>query len=192
MSCVRLSGGVRTDRLIFAAGCDPGLASRRAQISQIWFPAGTSRTWQGIYDAAIAGQFIATPYHDVKITDPTRLAHMTDAYVGFRGGAPLGEDIRDVFLDAAMTELGFAPGPAMDGRGLLVQQCQQCHNTRLDPTISRDLFLVDRLDQMSRAEKDLAIQRIEMPLDTRLTMPPPLFRTLTPAQRALMIEALRK
>jgi mono/diheme cytochrome c family protein len=117
---------------------------------------------------------------------------MTDAYVGFRNGAPLAEDIREVFLDAAMTELGFAPAPAMDGRALLAQQCQQCHNARLDPTIGRDLFLVDRLDQMSRAEKDVAIQRIEMRLDTRLTMPPPLFRTLTPAQRALMIEALRK
>ena len=31
-----------------------------------------------------------------------------------------------------------------------------------------------------------------MPLDTRLTMPPPLFRTLTPAQRALMVAELRK
>ncbi len=34
----------RAERRIFAAGCDPGLASRRAHISQIWFLAGTSRT----------------------------------------------------------------------------------------------------------------------------------------------------
>ena len=175
-----------------SAAIEAEVAASAPRQPEVNVPAGTSPSWRAIYDAAVAGQFIATPYHDVKITDPARLAHMTDAYGRFRSGTPLTEDIRDVFLDAAMTELGFAPGPAMDGRALLVQQCQQCHNARLDPTITRDLFLVDRLDQMSRAEKDVAIQRIDMPLDTRLTMPPPLFRTLTPAQRALMIEELRK
>jgi hypothetical protein len=155
-------------------------------------PAGTSATWNSIFDAAVAGQFIATPYHDVKVTDPTKLAHMTTAYLAFQGGAPLTEDIRDVFLDSGMTELGFAPTSKMDGHALLVQQCQQCHNSRLDPTISRDLFLVDQLGQMTREEKDVAIQRIQTPVDTRLTMPPPLFRSVTPEQRALMIEELRK
>ena len=156
-------------------------------------PAGTSQTWRAAYDAAVAGQFIATPYHDVKITDPDKLAHMTEVYGNYRSsGGPLTEDIRDVFLDAAMAELGFAPGDAMDGRALLAQQCEQCHNARLDPTISRDRFLIDRLDQMSRDEKDLAIERIQLPLDTRLAMPPPLFRTLTPRERAAMIDELRK
>jgi hypothetical protein len=97
-----------------------------------------------------------------------------------------------VFLDSAMTEMGFAPKAGMTGRALLAQQCQQCHNSRLDPTISRDRFLVDKLDVMSREEKDIAIDRLGRPLDTRLTMPPPLFRTLTENDRALMIEELRK
>lgn len=157
-------------------------------------PAGTSETWQASYDAAVAGSFIATPYHDVKITDPTKLAHMTSLYNQYQSGAApqLTVDIADVFLDAATAEMGFAPRSAMDGQALLVQQCQQCHNTRLDPTITRDLFLVDQLDQMSRSEKDLAIDRLKTPLDTRLTMPPPLFRTVTPEQRALMIAELSK
>jgi hypothetical protein len=157
-------------------------------------PAGTSETWRASYDAAVAGSFIATPYHDVKITDPAKLAHMTSVYNRYLAGtAPqLTEDIGDVFLDAASAEMGFAPSAAMDGRALLVQQCQQCHNAKLDPTITRDLFLVDRLDQMTRMEKDLAIERINTPLDTRLTMPPPLFRTLTPEQRALMIAELKQ
>jgi hypothetical protein len=33
---------------IFAAGCDPGLTSHRAQISQFWFPTGTSSTAQAM------------------------------------------------------------------------------------------------------------------------------------------------
>ena len=88
--------------------------------------------------------------------------------------------------------MGFAPLPTLDGHQLLVQQCQQCHNTRLDPTITRDRFLVDQLDQMTRGEKDLAIQRIQLGVDTRLSMPPPLFRSLDDRERQLMIDELRR
>lgn len=175
-----------------SAAIEAEVAASAPRQPEVNVPAGTSATWRSIYDAAAAGQFIATPYHDVKVTDPDRLAHMTELYQQYRGGAPLTEDIRDVFLDAAMIELGFAGGDAMTGRELLAQQCEQCHHARLDPTITRDRFLVDRLDQMSREEKDLAIERINLPLDTRLTMPPPLFRSVTPRQRALMIDELRK
>jgi hypothetical protein len=45
---------------------------------------------------------------------------------------------------------------------------------------------------MSRMEKDLAIVRINTPVDTRLTMPPPLFRSLGDRERQLMIEELQK
>jgi hypothetical protein len=155
-------------------------------------PSGTSATWQAAYDAATAGQFIAAPYHDVKVTDPSKLAFMTEQYVKCLDGTPLTEDIRDVFLDSGLADMGFAGREGMDGRALLVQQCQQCHNARLDPTITRDRFLVDQLDQMSRTEKDLAIERLMMPTTTRLTMPPPLFRTVTPYERELMITELRK
>lgn len=155
-------------------------------------PIGWSATWAGSFADATAGKFIPMPYHDVKITDPTKLAKMTAAYQGHLAGAPLTEDIRDVFLDAGLPEMGFAPLPAMTGRQLLAQQCQECHHSRLDPTISRENFLVDRLEEMSRAEKDLAIERINTPVDTRLTMPPPLFRTLGDRERQLMIEELQK
>jgi hypothetical protein len=157
-------------------------------------PMGASPTWQKLYDDAVAGTFIPPPYHDVKITDPDKLAHMTSLYQRWRTGqvATLDEDIREVFLDAGLVDMGFQAPPSSSGRELLVQQCQQCHHANLDPTISRDKFLVDRLDQMSRAEKDVAIARINTPVDTVLTMPPPLFRTLDQAERNLMIAELRR
>jgi len=117
---------------------------------------------------------------------------MTKLYRNVLSGGTLGVDIREVFLDTELTDLGFAPAQRLDGRALLAQQCQQCHHARLDPTISRDLFLIDQLDHMSRAEKDIAIERIQTPIDSRLTMPPPLFRSLTQQDRDLMIAELRK
>ncbi|MGE5183918.1 MAG: hypothetical protein ACM31C_17730 [Acidobacteriota bacterium] len=157
-------------------------------------PMGWSKTWNGVFDAATNGQAIAAPYHDVKVTDPDKLAHMTQLYTDWKSGksAELTEDIREVLLDPGLADMGFAAPPGLGGRALLVQQCQQCHHARLDPTISRDRFLVDQLDSMSRAEKDLAIQRLQLPTDTRLTMPPQLFRLPTDAERQLMIEELQK
>ncbi|MFT3693385.1 MAG: hypothetical protein QM831_09625 [Kofleriaceae bacterium] len=155
-------------------------------------PMGWSTAWNAAYEAGATGQAIAAPYHDVKVTDPTLLATATDAYVAWRGGAALQMDIRDVLLGTGLADMGISPKAGSTGKQILVQQCQQCHNARLDPTLSRDKFLVDRIDQMSRAEKDLAIERIQTSIDTRLTMPPPLFRLPSDADRAAMIEELRQ
>jgi hypothetical protein len=156
-------------------------------------PRGASATWKARYDAAEAGQFIAAPYHDVKISDPDKLARMTAAYQDWQAGrATTLPDIREVFLDAGLAEMGFAPTAGASGKQLLVEMCQQCHNANLDPMVSRDKFLVDKLDTMSRAEKDLAIERLDPNLTSRLRMPPTLFKSVTPAERQAMIDELRK
>jgi hypothetical protein len=156
-------------------------------------PSGASATWQAIYDNAAAGSFIATPYHDVKVTDPKKLATMTAAYLAWSSGSKTDlPDVRDVFLDDGLRDMGFAPKHGLNGRALLAQMCEECHNANLDMTISRERFLVDELDSMSREEKDIAIQRLQTPIDTRLTMPPPLFRTITDEEKQLMIEELQK
>jgi hypothetical protein len=167
----------------------------KSSSAQPWSNAnmGVSPTWQAIYDASVGGQFIATPYHDVKVTDPTKLQQMSKAYKQYIAGqASALPDIRDVFMDAGLRDMGFAPKAGLNGRQLLVQECQQCHNANLDLTISREKFLVDQLDTMSRAEKDLAIQRLQMDVTTRLAMPPALFRTITDDERQLMITELQK
>jgi hypothetical protein len=154
---------------------------------------GRSASWQAIYDQAVAGQFIATPYHDVKVTDATKLKQMSDIYRQYRAGMRADlPDIRDVFLDTGLRDMGFAGKEGLDGRGLLVQMCQQCHHAKLDLTISREKFLVDKLDTMTRDEKNVAIQRLQMADDTRLAMPPVLFRTITDAERQAMIDELMK
>jgi hypothetical protein len=101
----------------------------------------------------------------------------------------MSRTIRDVFLDAGLRDMGFAPRDGMTGKELLVQMCQQCHHSSLDLTITRELFLTDM--PMSRAEKDIAIERILLPVESRLSMPPALFRTVTDAERKLMIEERR-
>ncbi len=156
-------------------------------------PPGWSATWQSLYDEVVAGKFIAAPYHDVKVTDPFKLASMSQAYQAWLGGKSTTlPDIQDVFLDTGLRDMGFAPQLGLDGRGLLVQMCQQCHNTNLDMTVSREKFAMDQFDQMSREEKNLAITRLGLPASTRLRMPPPLYRTLTDSERELMVLELQQ
>jgi len=62
---------------------------------------------------------------------------------------------------------------------VVLQACGQCHNARLDQTLSRASFRAD-LDGMTRAAKDTAIARLKLPLRNPLAMPPPLLRVLTP------------
>src|SRR5205823_1336154 len=66
-------------------------------------PVGASPTWRLLYVTAAAGLAIPVPYHDVKVTDPSKLTAMSDAYRQFKAGQLPREkfpSIRDVFLDA--------------------------------------------------------------------------------------------
>ena len=156
-------------------------------------PAGTSKTWEALYANSMAGLDIPVPYHDIKVTDPLKLASATSAYQAVMAGTtPAAQlpDIRDVFLDSALSDLSFQPAAGLDGQGILVQMCQQCHNASLDQTESRERFRVDQLSQMTPAEKNLAIHRLNLPATSFRRMPPPRFRTLSPAEIEAVTQTL--
>lgn len=157
---------------------------------------GESSTWHAAYRRAKRGEAIAVPYHDVKVTDPDKLVAMTEAYQAFRNGELERDalpDIRDVFPDdpQRLAEMGVMTEPGADGEEVLLQACGQCHNDRLDQTLSRANFQAD-LEGMSRAAKDRAIERLKLPASDPHAMPPPLLRVLTPEARQRAIEALQR
>jgi len=155
-------------------------SSSRAQ-PDINTPRGSSSTWQSLYDRSLAGEFIPVPYHDVKVTGPDELQFATDAYRAFLAGTmPKAElpDVRRVLLEEALEELVFRPKKGATGREVLVSTCAQCHNPRLDQSISRAGFDVTKLDSMPRAMKDKAISRMTLPAKDKGHMPPALCRTL--------------
>ena len=159
-------------------------------------PMGASPTWNKIHQLSLTGQAIPVPYHDVKITDASKLASMSAAYRQVVSGAqPVSSlpDIRDVLLDEGLADMGFVPEPSLDGNGILVAMCQRCHNATLDQTLTRARFDVTNLASMSRAEKDLAIARLQMSAAVeRKVMPPARFGTLSAAQIALAVTELMK
>lgn len=157
---------------------------------------GESATWQAIYERSLRGEAIPVPYHDVKVTDAAKLARMTQAYVDYRDGRlPRQElpDIRDVFPDdpELLARMGFTTEPGLDGEGVLLQACSQCHNRKLDQSVSRSRFDVD-LDTLSRTEKSRAIERLLLPPDDPQLMPPARLRTLDDEAKQRLIDLLER
>jgi hypothetical protein len=157
---------------------------------------GDSPTWRRLYDSAERGEAIPPPYFDVKVTDPAKLSAMTEAYQAYRRGdldqAAL-PDVRDVFPDdpATQAELGFSTRPGLPAERVLTQACTQCHNDRLDQSLSRARFNVD-LSKVSRAERDMAIARLRLPASDAHAMPPRRLRTLSPQAVAGLVTLLER
>jgi hypothetical protein len=155
---------------------------------------GRSATWRRLYQRAQRGEAIAVPYHDVKVTDEKKLERVSDAYRAYRFGkmdqAAL-PDLRDVFPEdeERLAEMGVMTEPGLSGDAVLIEACAQCHNERLDQSLTRARFRAD-LQNMSRAEKDLAIVRMQLPRTDPLVMPPARLRLLSDEARERAIEVL--
>ena len=161
------------------------------QQPEVNIPSGKSETWQRAFDKAFAGEAIPVPYHDVKVTDPNKLQFATDEYKKFASGASNDLiDIRRVFLDEALEDMTMLPKSGASGKEVLIQTCAQCHNPKLDQTITRAKFDVTKLDTMTRAEKQLAIDRMKMGSANRLHMPPSNMRNLPDDARQAAIDYL--
>ena len=106
--------------------------------------------------------------------------------------SPAAVDKARTVLGAAAVDMGLAAKPGLDGKGLLVQMCQSCHNPNLDQTISRARFDVTKLATMSREEKEVAISRLRLASTNPAKMPPSRFRTLTDAEIGLVEAELRR
>lgn len=157
---------------------------------------GESPTWRMAYEQARLGQAMPVPYHDVKASDPQKLAQMTAAYQAYRSGEldrHVLPDLRDVLPsdEARLARMGIMTEPGASGSEVLLQACAQCHNARLDQTTSRARFRAD-LQNMTREEKDLAIERLQLPSDSLLVMPPSRLKLLSLEAKLRAIEELRR
>lgn len=142
---------------------------------------GSSPTWQRRFETHLRGEAIAVPYPRIDVTDDAkRMAAVRSYQEVVRGVAGRNTllDLRDIFSADAKEKLSFVPSPVADGKTVLLQMCARCHDGRGNPQLSRNRFNVRKLDEMPRAEKDLAITRMGATGIKR--MPPWRVGTLTP------------
>ena len=147
---------------------------------------GTSATWTKLYTAGLASHTIV-PYHDVKVTDPTKLAAAAATYQA-TGNA----DMSDLFTADAKTATLVTPALSMDGPTLLQAACADCHNGNVPATLVRGQFDATNLAAMSRAVKDTAIGRLQLTSADIHHMPPESMHQLTANQIQILKAVLEQ
>ena len=165
---------------------------------------GRSATWDALNALTISGNNIAVPYHDIKVTDPTTLGSLINAYQNFRSGvltASALPDLRDAFYTRQLADIGFAVQAGLDAPGILSQACGQCHNSSLNQNLSRARFNID-LSAMSDTQGGVlsgldrdneigrTISRLLLGANDIRVMPPKLFRKLNASEIDLVITYL--
>lgn len=155
---------------------------------------GTSATWSLLFTSQLAQGTFAAPYHDVKVADANKLGDVASRYQSFltTGDASWIPSMRDMHGAASVVDLGYTPPAAASASDILGQTCSGCHNATTPSALGRARFNVDALASMSRAEKDLAIARLQMPVEDVRHMPPSANHTLTDAQTQLVVDLLRQ
>ncbi|MDD9944895.1 MAG: hypothetical protein OXU20_27885, partial [Myxococcales bacterium] len=155
-----------------------------------------SPTWDRAYEAFGRGEQLALPHYEVRPTDPSKQARLTEAYRAYRDGTlPASElpDLSDIFPDdpVVRAELGLQTEPGTAPADALIQACGTCHNDVLDQSISRARFNID-LARMSKRERAIAIERLQLSPDREGVMPPGEARQLDRRTATSLIEYLQQ
>ena len=186
--------GAQLEALVRAEGFGDQPNPFDSQIVTEMNAGGTSPTWQARFDVHLAGRAIAVPYPAIDVTDEGKRTAAARSYQDVvRGTQARGSlvDARAVFSADATEKLGFVSVPGADGKTVLLEICARCHDGRGNPALAKNHFDVLKLDQLSRAEKDLAIERLTAASSTT-RMPPWRVGALTPDAIAAATSALQK
>jgi mono/diheme cytochrome c family protein len=165
---------------------DPGVQSRLR-----------IHTFEELQAMSLAGEIIQFPtIRSGDLMDPEKRDAAIASVVAFRDGS--AEDIldlADVFPEGQEAEyerLSLRVQPGISGAEIITQACSQCHNSRLDQTLSRASFNATTLDEMSAAELTTAQERIMRDLDEDGRMPPPRYRVLYDDERQRAFDYLEE
>lgn len=142
---------------------------------------GSSETWNALFETALRGDAIPPPFHDVKITDPQKLASLAAAYQAhIQDPSTELPDIRHVIRAEAEAGMFIRAKAGLDAQALVIQMCAQCHNSKLDQDLSRARFdAFTDLKELDDADKDVLADRLTRSAEDRARMPPAHFRDLT-------------
>ncbi len=156
--------------------------------------------WEEMYELNLHGMMIAPPGPGEEPFDRQKLQSVSAAYSAYRNGTSSEfPDVTDVFEELNRGALGFTVMPGLSAPEILVQSCSQCHHDGLNQDISRARFklgpiargrpgsdLGDHFGDLRVGELHLVRERINLPGDHLLAMPPLRLRTLDAGERGLV------
>lgn len=157
---------------------------------------GLSATWEQNYRASLADEEPGPiRYRNTRNVSPALFDQYAQLYNNVMSGVlprNMLPDLMNATLsdDAELRAMGRRPAANATPQELLHQACFQCHNSRLDQTITRSKFNVN-LALMSNEELDIAITRIGLPGEDIRLMPPDNFTVLNAQEKQTLINLLQ-
>lgn len=143
--------------------------------------AGKRDFWNAAFAQVASGQRLPIPYYKDDPSDPEKRAAAVDSYLAVTTKGAAAETLlspSDILSTEAQRAMSHVPGPDETPQELLQHFCGRCHNSRLDQTLSRARFNVDRIESLTAEQKQNAVSRLKQAPGSALLMPPRRFATL--------------
>jgi hypothetical protein len=147
-------------------------------------------TWRTLHEGALERFGLPVPAPSARPYDESRLRETAALYREAAQGNAVYPDLSDLLSDEAEWQSGLRPRPGASGVEILEQTCKRCHHAALDPTLSRARFDTSRVGSLDEAARRALVDRLRLPEDSPLKMPPPRFARLTEEEVARVAEAL--
>jgi mono/diheme cytochrome c family protein len=125
---------------------------------------------------------IPPPSYKVQVGDQGKLREMAQVYRRFVGGGMTAAelpDIREIYSEEDMRDTGLMVSPNASAQEILLQACAQCHNPRLNKSISRARFDATNINAIDEETRGRVIERMLLDKKDPQLMPPAKFRQLT-------------
>lgn len=141
-----------------------------------------SLAWQLEYKRALKGEIPGVGFPTVGFFDSDRLRRAARAYRAVLAGRAKRDQfpyLGDMHRPEILFRVNLAPKPGVTGHKILLNTCRRCHNSRLNPKLSRARFDVDKLEKLPIAVLKRARERLVLPIDDPKRMPPARFGRLS-------------
>lgn len=142
----------------------------------------SQQAWTGYRDA-VRGGGRPVPFYMPDVLDPARRDEAASDYGGFLERNAEADEfhlLRDMMSETASEAIGYRPAAGASLEATLSQMCVRCHNDNTDPSLSRARFNAQSLDRLTPEEAAEVVERISLPPDSPLLMPPRRFGDLPP------------
>jgi mono/diheme cytochrome c family protein len=158
------------------------LRNQDRRLAQQRTPDGKPKAWAQLYEKFQSGLMIPPPSYKVQVGDQGKLREMAQVYRRFVGGGMTAAelpDIREIYSEEDMRDTGLMVSPNASAQEILLQACAQCHNPRLNKSISRARFDATNINAIDEETRGRVIERMLLDKKDPQLMPPAKFRQLT-------------
>ena len=153
---------------------------------------GVSATWDALAAKAASAEAIPVPWWGLRVTELQAQTVVASTFQRAVREDRLAEvpELRALHTEEVERATGIRPLASASGREVLVQACGQWHQSRRNQQLTRARFDALRLDAMSCEERQLAADRMRLPEEDALHMPPGFSVVLTAEEQARAFEVL--